>query len=118
MFIFVGNLSLDVDENDLRSEFMVFGMVNTIILMNDLGIGSGQGRGCGYVEMPSVNEGESAIHCLQGKYIKGRKLDIIKALPVTRSTIQRQDKGVPVMGFSRSSRKGGNRWSKPAWKTI
>jgi len=84
MFIYVGNLSLEVTENDLKSEFNNFGEVTSVIIMHDQEIGSGQGRTCGYVEMRSGLEGESAIANLQGIHIKGRKLDIIKALPVTR----------------------------------
>lgn len=87
MNIYVGNLSLELTEDELRREFVIFGQVTSVILMSDKGIGSGQGRVCGYVEMPSVREGESAIERLQGKSIKGRQLDIIKALPLTRTPI-------------------------------
>jgi RNA recognition motif-containing protein len=115
MFIYVGNLSLEVTESDLRSEFVNFGEVNSVILMNDQAIGSGQCRGCGYVEMPSVLEGESAIERLQGKSIKGRKLDVIKALPVTRKvpgTISSPAGDRRVSGFSRTTRYWGSKWRK------
>jgi RNA recognition motif-containing protein len=73
MNIYVGNLSLEVTEDELRQAFVTFGQVTSVTLMNDQGIGSGQGRGCGYVEMPSVREGDSAIEQLQGKSLKGHK---------------------------------------------
>jgi RNA recognition motif-containing protein len=108
MNIYVGNLSLDITEDDLRREFITFGQVTNVTLMNDRGIGSGQGRGCGYVEMPSVKEGESAIEILQGKLLKGRKLDIIKALPVTLKSISKLDGGAPVSGFHRKIKNWGS----------
>jgi len=103
MNIFVGNLSLDVTEDALRQEFVIFGQVTSVILMNDLDIGSGQGRKCGYIEMPSLTAGESAIEHLQGKSIKGRRLDVIKALPVTRDSSKKADSDVKALGYNRKS---------------
>jgi cold-inducible RNA-binding protein len=103
MIIYVGNLPLEVTENELRLEFVTFGKVTCVALMNDQGIGSGQRRGCGYVEMPSVKEGESAIEQLQGKSFKGRKLDIIKALPVTHNSITKPEIDVKAPGFNRKT---------------
>jgi RNA recognition motif-containing protein len=107
MNIYVGNLSPDITEDDLRREFVTFGQVTSVTLMNDRGIGSGQGRGCGYIEMPSVKEGESAIEILQGKLLKGRKLDIIKSLPVTLKSSSKIDGDAPVSGFHRKARYWG-----------
>jgi RNA recognition motif-containing protein len=102
--IYVGNLSFEVTEDDLRREFVVFGLVTSISLMSDRDIGSGQGRKCGYVEMPSVREGESAIERLQGTSLKGRKLDIIKALPVTHNLDLKLNGNQQVLGFHRKTR--------------
>jgi RNA recognition motif-containing protein len=112
MNIFVGNLSLEVTEDDLRQEFLIFGVVTSVILMNDQGIGSGQRRGCGYVEMPSVREGESAIEQLQGKSVKGRHLDVIKALPVTRDINKEPGGNSKVLGFNRKSRCWAGKWRR------
>jgi RNA recognition motif-containing protein len=109
MNIYVGNLSLEVTEDDLRREFVIFGKVTSVILMSDTNIGSGQGRGFGYVEMPSLKEGESAVYELQGKSIKGRQLDVIKALPVTRICHNELDSDMKVQGFSRKNRYWGGR---------
>lgn len=103
MNIFVGNLSLEVTEDELWQEFVIFGKVTSVILMNDMDIGSGQGRKCGYVEMPSVKEGESAIEQLQGKSLKGRQLDVIKALPVTRDADNHLDGYTKPLGFLRKT---------------
>jgi RNA recognition motif-containing protein len=101
MNIFVGNLSLEVTEDELREEFVIFGKVTSVILMNDLDIGSGRGRKIGYVEMPSVREGETAIEKLQGKPIKGRQLDVIKALPITRISNNKAGSDAKALGFNR-----------------
>jgi RNA recognition motif-containing protein len=112
MNIYVGNLSPEVTEDEVRQEFVIFGKVTSVTLMNDLDIGSGQGRGCGYVEMPSVREGESAIEQLRGKSIKGRQLDIIKALPITRKANREHDGDTKVSGFSRNTRYWGGKWRR------
>ncbi len=57
MNIYVGNLSLTVTEAELRSEFIPFGTVTSVTLMNDAHFGSGQPRGYGYIEMPCIAVG-------------------------------------------------------------
>ncbi len=83
MNIYVGNLSLEVTEEELRREFMAFGEVTSVTIMNDKYIGSGQSRGYGFVEMPSVSEGQAAITGLNGKTLRRRTIDIIQALPLS-----------------------------------
>jgi RNA recognition motif-containing protein len=51
MNIYVGNLSLEVTEGELRQEFMAFGEVLSVTVMNDTYIGSGQSRRYAFVEM-------------------------------------------------------------------
>ena len=83
MNIYVGNLSLDVTEEELRREFMFFGEVISVIIMNDKYIGSGQPRGYGFVEMASKTEGETAIAGLKGKKIRNQAIDVVGALPLS-----------------------------------
>jgi RNA recognition motif-containing protein len=83
MNIYVGNLSLEVTEEELRREFTAFGEVMSIIIMNDRYIGSGQPRGYGFVEMASKSEGKAVISRLQGKILKNRVIDIVEALPLS-----------------------------------
>ena len=83
MNIYVGNLSLEVTEEELRQEFMAFGEVISVTIMNDKYIGSGQSRGYGFVEMPSVSEGQAAITALNGKTLRHRTIDVIQALPLS-----------------------------------
>ena len=83
MNIYVGNLPLDVTEMELRREFLAFGEVTTVTIMNDKYIGSGQSKGYGFVEMPSQSEGQAAITGLNGKTLSHRTIDVIKALPLS-----------------------------------
>ncbi len=83
MNIYVGNLSLDVTKEELRREFMAFGEVISVTIMNDKYIGSGQSRGYGFVEMSSPSEGQAAITALNGKRIRHRTINVIQALPLS-----------------------------------
>ena len=83
MNIYVGNLPLEVTEDELRQEFMAFGEVISAIIMNDKYIGSGQQRGYGFVEMTSKSEGEAAITSLKGKRLRDRLIDVVEALPLS-----------------------------------
>ena len=83
MNIYVGNLSLDVTEEELRREFTAFGVVVSVTIMNDRYIGSGQSRGYGFVDMPSLSEGEAAITALIGKTLRHRPMDVVQALPLS-----------------------------------
>ncbi len=83
MNIYVGNLSLEVTEEELRQEFMAFGEVISVIIMNDNYIGSGQLRGYGYVEMASKSEGATAIANLNEKTLKHMTINVIEALPLS-----------------------------------
>ena len=85
MNIYVGNLSLEVTEEELRREFMAFGEVISVTIMNDKYIGSGQSKGYGFVEMPSVSEGQAAITALNGKTLRHKTIDIIQALPLSNN---------------------------------
>ncbi len=86
MNIYVGNLSLDITEEELRREFMAFGEVLSVVLMNDKYIGSGQTKGYGFVVMASKSEGEVAIASLKGKRLKNRVIDVVEALPLSDKT--------------------------------
>jgi len=83
MNIYVGNLSLEVTEEELRREFMAFGEVISVTIMNDKYIGSGQSTGYGFVEMSSPSEGAAAIVALTGKTLRHRTIDVIQALPLS-----------------------------------
>jgi RNA recognition motif-containing protein len=83
MNIYVGNLSLETSEDELRKEFTEFGEVISVTIMNDKYIGSGQPRGYGYVEMTSKSEGAIAIANLEGKILRDRVINVVEALPLS-----------------------------------
>jgi RNA recognition motif-containing protein len=87
MNIYVGNLSLEMTEDELRQEFMEFGEVISVTIMNDKYIGSGQPRGYGYVEMASKSEGVTAIAKLEGKKLRDRVINIVEALPLSNKSV-------------------------------
>jgi RNA recognition motif-containing protein len=79
MNIYVGNLSYDVTEAELRAAFEAFGAVAEVRLLTDQE--SGQPRGFGFVEMPSATEAQAAISGLHGKDLRGRPLTVNEARP-------------------------------------
>ena len=83
MNIYVGNLSLEVTEEELRREFMAFGEVISVIIMNNKYIGSGQLRSYGFIEMASKSEGFTAIANLEGKKLRDRVVNVVEALPLS-----------------------------------
>ena len=83
MKIYVGNLSYEVTEEDLRQALGQFGQVESATIIKDKH--SGQSKGFGFVEMASKAEGQSAIEGLNGKELKGRALNVNEARPRTES---------------------------------
>jgi len=86
MNIYVGNLALEMTEDELRKEFTEFGEVRSVIIMNDKYIGSGQSRGYGYVEMASKSEGATAIASIEGKKLRNRVVNVVEALPLSNKS--------------------------------
>ena len=79
MNIYVGNLSYEVTEEDLKQAFEGFGQVESVNIIKDRY--SGESRGFGFAEMPDKAEAESAIEGLNGKELKGRTLNVNEARP-------------------------------------
>lgn len=79
MNIYVGNLSYDVTEDELRKAFENFGQVTSVTIIKDSQ--TGKAKGFGFVEMPDEEEAKAAIMGMNGKELKGRKLNVNKARP-------------------------------------
>ncbi len=79
MTIYVGNLSYQVTEEDIRAVFKEYGQVKRISLPNDQA--TGKMRGFGFVEMGSDDEEAKAIDTLDGAQWMGRNLKVNKARP-------------------------------------
>lgn len=101
MNIYVGNLSFEVTEEDLKEAFSAFGQVESVKIIKDNY--SGRSKGFGFVEMPGKGEAQSAIEGLQGKDVKGRAINVNEARPRTEG--RRGGSG----GNRRGGRPGGRR---------
>ncbi len=104
MKIYVGNLSSEVTEEELRQEFEAFGGVESVNIIMDKY--SGRPRGFGFVEMGSVSEGQAAITGLNGKTLKERTLNVNAARP------RSDDRGGGSSGGRRGGGSGGGKYGK------
>jgi cold-inducible RNA-binding protein len=92
--LFVGNLSFQATENDLRSLFEPFGEITNVRLMTDRD--TGRSRGFGFVEMATEEAAQQAVAALNGKQASGRALTVNEARPKPERT-----------GFGRDRDRGG-----------
>ena len=81
MKIYVGNLSYEATEEELRQEFEAFGEVASVSVITDRD--SGRPKGFGFVEMATKSEAEAAITGLNGKTLKERTIVVNEARPRT-----------------------------------
>ncbi|MBN1114821.1 MAG: RNA-binding protein [Oligoflexia bacterium] len=77
MKIYVGNLSYQVSENELREAFEQYGEVISANIVQDKI--TGQSKGFGFVEMSNKEESQTAIDGV--KEIKGREVRVSEAKP-------------------------------------
>ena len=100
MNIYVGNLSNEVTEEDLKQAFDAFGKVESVNIIKDKY--TNRSKGFGFVEMASKTEGQSAIDGLNGKELKGKALNVNEARPRPESRGRRGG-----YGGSRGGQGGG-----------
>ncbi|HEY5998028.1 MAG TPA: RNA-binding protein [bacterium] len=79
MNIFIGNLSRQVSDADLREAFEAHGAVASANVIKDKF--TGESRGFGFVEMADQAQAQAAIAALNGKDLKGRALNVAEAKP-------------------------------------
>ncbi|MHC4495306.1 MAG: RNA recognition motif domain-containing protein, partial [Planctomycetota bacterium] len=77
MKIFVGNLSGQTTEDDLRHAFESFGQVRSVTIVTDAG--AGESRGFGFVIMSSASEAKNAIEEMNGEDLRGQKIKVEKS---------------------------------------
>jgi cold-inducible RNA-binding protein len=92
--LFVGNLSFQSTESELRALFEPFGQVGRVHLAMDRE--TGRARGFGFVEMSNDDEAKKAIAALDGKDVGGRKIKVNEARPKERT------------GSPQNNNRGGN----------
>jgi len=79
MNIYVGNVSYDVSEENLRQAFEAFGQVSSARIVKDKY--NGQSRGFGFVEMLEQSQAQAAIKSLNGKELMGKQISVSEARP-------------------------------------
>ena len=81
MNIYVGNLSYEATQDDVRQAFEAHGEVSTVsIIMDKM---TGRSRGFGFVEMPDQSAGQAAVSALNLQEIRGRAMTVNEAKPKT-----------------------------------
>ncbi len=104
--IFVGNLSFNTNEDELRQLFEPYGPVDRVSIMTDRD--TGRSRGFGFVEMTNNEDGDKAIAALNGSQIGGRSLNVNEARPKTER-VGGGGGGRDRGGRDRGGRGGGRR---------
>ncbi len=79
MNIYVGNLSYEITDDEVRDIFSPHGEVSSVSIIKDKY--SGQSKGFGFVEMPNQAEAEEAIKTLNESDLKGRNIKVNQARP-------------------------------------
>jgi cold-inducible RNA-binding protein len=101
MNIYVGNISWDSTEEELKNAFAAHGAVSSVKIITDKF--TGRSRGFGFVEMPEKTEAEAAISTLNGMDLKGRKIVVNEARP-------KREGGRGSSRGNRSNRSHQSRW--------
>ena len=79
MNIYVGSLSFELSDAELKQAFEAFGAVSSARIIMDRY--SGRSKGFGFVEMANDTEAKAAIAAMNGKELKGRKIMVSEAKP-------------------------------------
>jgi RNA recognition motif-containing protein len=81
MNIYVGNLSYEATQDDVRQAFEAHGEVSSVsIIMDKM---TGRSRGFGFVEMPEKSQGDAAVAALNLQEVRGRAMTVNEAKPKT-----------------------------------
>lgn len=79
MNIYVGSLSFEATEEDVKQTFEAFGKVEKVTIIKDKM--TGRPRGFAFVEMPDNTEAQAALTGTNGKEVKGRPISVSEARP-------------------------------------
>jgi len=91
MNIYVGNLSRETTEDDLRQAFEVFGQVSSVKILKNRA--SGESVGFGFVGMAESEEGQAAISGLNGKNLAGSAIKVEEGRAKTSIASAGTDRG-------------------------
>ena len=79
MNIYVGNLSYEITDDEVKDLFSSHGEISSVSIIKDKH--SGQSKGFGFIEMPNQAEAEEAIKALNESELKGRNIKVNQARP-------------------------------------
>lgn len=79
MKLYVGNLSYNTTEDELRDLFAAYGQPDSVKIITDRD--SGRSKGFGFVEFANDQEAKTAMSALNGKDVGGRALTVNEARP-------------------------------------
>ena len=79
MNIFVGNLSYESTEQEIRAIFERYGEVSSVSVISDKS--TGRSKGFGFVEMDNNDQALKAVAEISNQEIKGRKVTVNEAKP-------------------------------------
>ena len=109
--LFVGNLSFQTTESDVRAAFEQYGPVESVAIITDRD--TGRSKGFGFVEM-SEEDANKAIAGLGGAELGGRALTVNEAKPMVKRDFGggggRSGGGGRGGGFGRDKSRGGGRY--------
>ncbi len=74
MNIYVGQLPINVSENELKEMFTEFGEIVSVNLIMDRY--SGRSKGFGFIDMPNNSEADKAIKALNKSMLKGNEIKV------------------------------------------
>lgn len=104
--LFVGNMSFQTTESDLRALFEPFGQLSRVHIAMDRE--TGRARGFAFVEMPNDAEAANAIQALDGKDLGGRNIKVNEARPKEAGGGGGRGPGSPGGPRGKSGNGGGN----------
>ena len=103
--LYVGNMSFETTEDELRSLFEPFGEVGAIHVVTDRA--TGRARGFAFVEMIDDESASKAMAALEGKTVSGRALKVNEARPKPQQSFG---------GGGGKRRGGGGRFSRDDYR--
>jgi len=96
--LYIGNLSNQVKEEDLKASFSEIGKVVSVTIVKDKY--TGMSRGFGFVEMETEKEAQEAIQKFNGGELDGKNITVSEARP-------KRDQGGPRRDSGRGGFRGG-----------
>ena len=108
--IYVGNLSFQATEEDLRELFAQAGTVETVRIITDQF--TGRPRGFGFVEMATKEEAQKAVEMLNGRLFRDRNLVVDEARPQPQRGGGGGDRGGRPGGGRPGGGGGGGGWRR------